>query len=79
MLSDLWPTGFEIGVQYGQVKPGDIVAVIGVHGKSVELHLESMWIQNVTISMGLVNANTTPMLLKLVASKKIKAEKLVTH
>jgi alcohol dehydrogenase len=26
---DILPTGFEIGVQYGQVKPGDVVAVIG--------------------------------------------------
>jgi alcohol dehydrogenase len=29
LLSDILPTGFEIGVQYGQVSPGDIVAVIG--------------------------------------------------
>jgi alcohol dehydrogenase len=29
--------------------------------------------------MGLVNANTTPMLLKLVAQKKIPANKLTTH
>ena len=29
MLSDILPTGFEIGVQYGGVKPGDVVAVIG--------------------------------------------------
>jgi alcohol dehydrogenase len=171
MLSDILPTGFEIGVQYGQVKPGDVVAVIGagpvglaamataglygaatviaidldqnrlqqarefgatatvvsgaadwkeqvlaltdgagvdvaieavgipqtftmateivrpgghvanvgVHGKPVELHLEELWIQNITISMGLVNANTTPMLLKLVAQKKIPADKLATH
>ncbi|WP_022887421.1 zinc-dependent alcohol dehydrogenase family protein [Glaciibacter superstes] len=171
MLSDILPTGFEIGVQYGQVKPGDVVAVIGagpvglaamatvglygaatviaidldqnrleqarefgatdtvlsgaadwkervlaltdgsgvdvaieavgipqtftmateivrpgghvanvgVHGKPVELHLETLWIQNINISMGLVNANTTPMLLKLVAQKKIPADKLATH
>ncbi|TFB67554.1 zinc-dependent alcohol dehydrogenase family protein [Cryobacterium sp. Hz9] len=171
MLSDILPTGFEIGVQYGRVKPGDVVAVIGagpvglaaiataglygaatiiaidldhnrlerardfgatdtvvsgaadwkeqvlaltdgagvdvaieavgipqtftmateivrpggnvanvgVHGKPVDLHLENLWIQNITISMGLVNANTTKMLLKLVASKKLPAEKLATH
>ena len=171
MLSDILPTGFEMGVQYGQVKPGDVVAVIGagpvglaaimtanlygaarviaidldknrlekskelgatdtvlsgqpqwkeqvlaltdgagvdvaieavgipdtftmateivragghvanvgVHGKSVPLKLEQLWIQNIFISMGLVNTNTTPMLLKLVESKKIPAEKLVTH
>ena len=29
LLSDILPTGFEIGVQYGNVKPGDVVAVIG--------------------------------------------------
>ena len=171
MLSDIYPTGFEIGVQYGAVKPGDVVAVIGagpvglaaiattglygaakiiaidldanrleksrefgatdtvlsgtsdwkkqvmaltdgagvdvaieavgvpdtftmateivrpgghvanigVHGKEVALHLESLWIQNVVISMGLVNTNTTPMLLKLVESKKLPAAKMVTH
>src|SRR6187551_3451991 len=29
LLSDIFPTGFEMGVQYGQVKPGDTVAVVG--------------------------------------------------
>ncbi len=29
LLSDILPTGFEIGVQYGAVKPGDVVAVVG--------------------------------------------------
>jgi len=29
LLSDILPTGFEIGVRYGEVKPGDVVAVIG--------------------------------------------------
>ena len=171
MLSDIFPTGFEIGVQYGGVKPGDVVAVIGagpvglaaistaglygaakiiaidldtnrleksrefgatdtvvsgqslwkeqvlaltdgagvdvaieavgvpdtftmateivrpgghianvgVHGKSVPLPLENLWIKNIFISMGLVNTNTTPMLLKLVESKKLPAQKMVTH
>lgn len=171
MLSDILPTGFEIGVQYGQVAPGDVVAVIGagpvglacvataglygagsivaldidenrltqarafgathtvrsdrsnwrdevlsvtdgagvdvaieavgipetftmateivrpgghlanvgVHGKPVPLHVENLWIQNISISMGLVNTNTTPMLLKLVAQHKIPAERMATH
>lgn len=61
------------------VRPGGHVANVGVHGKLVELHLENLWIQNIVISMGLVNTNTTPMLLKLVAQKKIHAEMLVTH
>ena len=171
MLSDILPTGFEIGVQYGQVAPGDVVAVIGagpvglaaiataglygagaivaidldenrleqarhfgathtvrsgrpewrdevlavtdgagvdvaieavgvpdtftmateivrpgghvanvgVHGKPVPLHVENLWIQNISISMGLVNTNTTPMLLKLVAQHRIPADRLATH
>ena len=29
LLSDILPTGFEIGVQYGHIEPGDVVAVIG--------------------------------------------------
>lgn len=61
------------------VRPGGNVANIGVHGKPVQLHLEDLWIRNITISMGLVNANTTPMLLKLVAQKKVPAEKFATH
>ena len=171
MLSDIFPTGFEIGVQYGGVKPGDVVAVIGsgpiglaviatsalygaariiavdldanrlekakefgathsvlssapdwkaqvmaltdgagvdvaieavgipetftmateivrpgghvanvgVHGKEIVLHVEKLWIQNIFISMGLVNTSSTPMLLKLVESKKLPAAKMVTH
>jgi alcohol dehydrogenase len=61
------------------VRPGGSVANVGVHGHPVELHLENLWIQNINISMGLVNTNTTPMLLKLVAQGKIKAEKFATH
>lgn len=61
------------------VAPGGSVANVGVHGKSVELHLEKLWIQNVTISTGLVNTNTTPMLMKTVQSGKVDASKLITH
>ncbi|WP_442773149.1 zinc-dependent alcohol dehydrogenase family protein [Paenirhodobacter enshiensis] len=171
MLSDIMPTGFEIGVQYGRVKPGDTVAIVGagpvgmsvlltaqfyspgrivmidmdparlalarqfgatdtiqvgsedvvakvmemtgglgvdvaieavgvpatfdtcqkivsaggsianvgVHGKPVELHIEELWIKNINISMGLVNTNTTPMLLKTLGTGKVDPSKLVTH
>jgi len=171
MLSDIMPTGFEIGVQYGNVKPGDTIAIVGagpvgmsvlltsqfyspgriimidmdparlalarqfgatdtiqvgaedvvakvmemtgdkgvdvaieavgvpatfdtcqkivsnggnianvgVHGKPVELHIEELWIKNINISMGLVNTNTTPMLLKTLGNGKVDPSKLVTH
>ena len=61
------------------VRPCGRVANVGVHGKPVDLHLEDLWIRNINISMGLVNANSTPMLLKLVAQKKIPAGKFATH
>lgn len=71
------PLTFEMATQI--VRPGGHVANIGVHGKPVSLELQNLWIQNISISMGLVNTNTTPLLLKLVVGKKIKAEKLATH
>jgi alcohol dehydrogenase len=61
------------------VRPGGHVANVGVHGKPVELALQNLWIQNITISMGLVNTTTLPMLLKLVAQHKLPAAELVTH
>ncbi len=61
------------------VRPGGNVANIGVHGKSVDLALNELWIQNIDISMGLVNTNTLGMLLKLVAEHKLPADKFVTH
>ena len=61
------------------VRPGGSVANIGVHGKSVDLALNELWIKNIDISMGLVNTNTLAMLLKLVAEHKLPAEKFVTH
>ncbi len=61
------------------VRPGGHVANVGVHGKPVELDLQNLWIQNITISMGLVNTTTLAMLLKLVAQHKLPAAELVTH
>jgi alcohol dehydrogenase len=61
------------------VRPGGNVANVGVHGKSVDLALNELWIKNIDISMGLVNTNTLGMLLKLVAEHKLPAEKFVTH
>ena len=61
------------------LKPGGHLANVGVHGKPVELHIEELWIRNVTITMDLVCTSTTSMLLKNVESKKLQPEKLVSH
>jgi alcohol dehydrogenase len=61
------------------VRPGGHIANIGVHGKSVDLQIQKLWIKNITLTTGLVNTNTTPMLLKTVEAKKLQPENLITH
>ena len=58
---------------------GGHIANIGVHGASVPLHLEKLWSQNVTITTRLVDAVTTPLLLKTVVSGRLKPKQLITH
>jgi len=58
---------------------GGHIANIGVHGKSVTLHMEKLWSQNITITTRLVDTVTTPMLFKTVLSHKIDPKKLITH
>ena len=61
------------------VRPGGTIANIGVHGTPVELPMQDMWIQNVTLTMGLVDTVSIPTLLKMVASGRIASEKMGTH
>ena len=61
------------------VRPGGVVANVGVHGAPTTLHLEDLWIKNVTITTGLVDGTTVPMLLQLVRSGKIAADLFGTH
>jgi alcohol dehydrogenase len=61
------------------VAPGGTIANVGVHGAKVDLHLERLWSQNISITTRLVDTSTTPMLLKTVAAKKIDPTRLITH
>ena len=61
------------------VRPGGVVANIGVHGAPTTLHLEELWIKNITITTGLVDGTTVPMLLQLVQSGKVAGELFGTH
>lgn len=61
------------------VRPGGHIANVGVHGKSVDFQIQKLWIQNITLTTGLVNTNTTPMLLKTLESRKLQPENLITH
>ncbi len=71
------PVTFEACIKI--VRPGGSVANVGVHGAPVELPLQDLWIMDLTIPSGLVSASATPMLLKLVAQRKLAAERFVTH
>jgi alcohol dehydrogenase len=61
------------------IAPGGHIANVGVHGAKVDLHLETLWARNITITTRLVDTETTPMLLKTVQAKKIDPTRLVTH
>ena len=76
------------------VAPGGVIANVGVHGTKVDLHLETLWPQNIgeyqlsagesllislAITTRLVDTVTTPMLLKLALSGKLDPSKLITH
>jgi alcohol dehydrogenase len=61
------------------VNTGGHIANIGVHGKSTILHLETLWSKNITITTGLVDTFSTPMLFKNVQSGKLNPKKLITH
>lgn len=61
------------------VAPGGVIANIGVHGKAVDLHLETLWSRNIAITTRLVDTATTPMLLKTVRSGRIDPTRLITH
>jgi alcohol dehydrogenase len=61
------------------VRPGGTIANIGVHGVPVELPMQEMWIQNITLTMGLVDTVSIPTLLTMVESGRLPAEKMGTH
>ncbi|KAL2798380.1 chaperonin 10-like protein [Aspergillus keveii] len=61
------------------VAVGGRIANVGVHGTKVDLHLEKLWDRNISIHMMLVNATTTPRLLRLVECGMLDVGSLVTH
>jgi alcohol dehydrogenase len=61
------------------VRPGGHVANVGVHGKPAALHLETLWIKNVTITTGLVDSYTIPTLLKAIQGGQLDPTRFTTH
>ncbi len=71
------PATFDICQQI--VTAGGHIANLGVHGKSVDLRLQTLWAHNITLTTGLVDTYTTPMLLKMVRSGKLEPKQMITH
>ncbi len=61
------------------VRPGGHVANVGVHGHPATLHLETLWIRDITITTGLVDTTTTPQLLKLIEERRLDPSPFATH
>jgi alcohol dehydrogenase len=61
------------------VRSGGHVANVGVHGKEVTLHLEKLWIRDVTITTGLVDTYSTPRLLALISAGRLDPSVFATH
>jgi alcohol dehydrogenase len=71
------PETFELCTKL--VRPGGVVANIGVHGRPATLHLEDLWIKDVTITTGLVDTYSTPTLLELIRTGQLDVSGFVTH
>jgi len=71
------PATFELCTSL--VRPGGRVANAGVHGVPATLHLEELWIKDVTITTGLVDTSSTPTLLRLLTAGQVDAGRFVTH
>lgn len=61
------------------VRPNGNIALLGVHGKSVTMHLETMWKRNFTMTAGIVHARTTTLLMDMVTTGRLNANQLISH
>jgi alcohol dehydrogenase len=71
------PETFELCTEI--VRPGGRVANVGVHGHPATLHLETLWIRDVTITTGLVDTLTTPQLMRLIEERRLDPAPFATH
>jgi alcohol dehydrogenase len=61
------------------VAAGGHIANIGVHGKSVNLHLERLWSHNITLTTRLVDTVSIPLLMRIITSERICPQELISH
>ncbi len=71
------PETFELAAEL--IRPGGRLANIGVHGRAASLHLEKLWIRDVTITTGLVDTYSIPQLMRLISSGRLDPSLFATH
>jgi alcohol dehydrogenase len=71
------PQTFELATEL--IRPCGRVANIGVHGKPATLHLEKLWIRDVTVTTGLVDTFSIPQLMRLIVSGRLDPSLFATH
>jgi len=71
------PETFELAI--GLTRPGARVANVGVHGRPAAFHLEDQWTRDLTVTTGLVDTSSIPLLLRLLAGRQIDTRKFITH
>ncbi|MDR2564664.1 MAG: zinc-dependent alcohol dehydrogenase family protein [Bifidobacteriaceae bacterium] len=71
------PTTLEAAFEL--VRPTGRIANIGVHGAPVTMPIDRLWIENITMTMGLVDAVTAPTLIELIEAGKLNVRPLATH
>ena len=75
MLSDILPTGHEIGVQNGRVKPGDTIAIVGVGPIGMSALLTAQFYSPAKIYVIDLDENRLNMAKKFGATDIINSEK----
>jgi alcohol dehydrogenase len=59
-------------------RPGGRIANVRVHGKPATLHLKDQWTRDITITTGLVDASSTPGLMRLLTTGQLDVSRFVT-
>lgn len=61
------------------IAPGGHIANVGVHGKPVEFELDKLWIRNITVTTGLVDTSSIPILMRMLLAGKLDTKRMATH
>lgn len=61
------------------VRPYGNVANVGVHGAPITLPIDRLWIENITLTTGLVDGVTAPVLIELVEDDVLDIKAMGTH